>query len=490
MTFDFIRKSIFRKLLFSNILTVLLGLCAVGLLLSWFAKDYIVHTREEELLRQAKRVNLAMQQMLMPDERVKDLLMFFDQSYDTRIWMFDLQGRIVATSSKEEVYVGKSVDESVVKKVRLGEDAVLSLEFAGLKEQMLSVVVPWGLGDKVYGGIVLHAPIKGMNEAITSLRESILWVTLIGIVISAAIASYLSWSISRPLQLIDRTAAKIGMGDYQERIQVDSKDEIGDLAATINHMVEKLARMDIDKRRLEQIRQDFLANVSHELGTPLTAVQGFLEALQDGLIDDEAAPKYYDIMYKETLHMSRLVDDILDLVRLENQEIAINPSTIDVDLFLKRAAFKFAQEAAERGTVIEYQAAPAPLWIYADPDRLEQILNNLVKNAVKFTEAGSIRLEAEASEQHVVMRIVDTGDGISEEDQDMIWERFFKADRGRSKKNSGTGLGLAIVKQLVELHQGSIQVQSKLGEGTTFVLSFPAREQEQREERAKRERVG
>jgi signal transduction histidine kinase len=471
--FGFIHKSIFRKLLFSYMLTVLLGLFAVGLLLSWLAKDYIFDARQQELLRQAKRVNLAMQDAMLPEEQVKDLLAFFDQSYDTRIWMFDRNGRILATSSKEEVYIGKSVDESVVKKISLGEDAVLNLEFAGLKEPMLSVVVPWGKGEQIYGGIVLHAPVKGISDTIAGLRETILWITLIGVLISAGIASYLSWSISRPLQLIDRTAAKIGMGDYTERIRIDAKDEIGDLAATINHMMEKLERMDIDKRKLEQIRQDFLANVSHELGTPLTAVQGFLEALQDGLIDEEARPKYYDIMYKETLHMTRLVDDILDLVRLENKEITLNLKAVEVEPLLVRAAFKFSTEAAEKGTSIGYELEEPALKVQADPDRLEQIVNNLLKNAVKFTEAGTIRLEAMHSGDRVLLRIVDTGTGISPEDQERIWERFFKVDRGRSRKNSGTGLGLAIVRELVELHQGSIEVHSELGKGTVFELTLP-----------------
>ncbi|WP_310942862.1 sensor histidine kinase [Paenibacillus doosanensis] len=468
-----INKSIFRRILFSNMFTVLLGLCVVGLMISFLTKDYIIDSKKDELLRKAKRVNVAVQNVRLPDDGLKDLLLFFDQSYDTRIWLFDLQGKIVATSAKDEVYIGKSVDASIVAKVSKGENTVMNMEFEGLKEQMLSVVVPWGKDNQLYGGIVLHAPVTGMNETITNLRETILWGTLFGLLLSAVIASYLSWTISQPLQKIDRAAAKIGMGDYSERIRIQSKDEIGELASTINHMVEKLEIVDQEKKKLEHIRQDFLANVSHELRTPLTAMQGFLEALQDGLIDEAAKPRYYGIIYNETLHMNRLVDDIMDLIKLENNEIMLSRSPVDMETLLSQIAFKFEPEAADKQTDIELAiAGPLPK-AYADANRMEQICNNLIKNAIKFTENGRITIGAAYEQPYIHMTLSDTGIGISTDDQEMIWERFFKVDRGRSKKNQGTGLGLAIVRELVALHEGKIEVRSEIDKGTTFDVWIP-----------------
>ncbi|KZE80876.1 histidine kinase [Paenibacillus elgii] len=470
-----IGKSIFRRLLFGHMFTMLLGLCVVGFLLSLLTKGYIVDSQKEELLRKAKRVNLTVQTVTVPDDRVKEQLLFFDQTFDARIWLFDRNGKIAATSSKDEVYVGKSVDPSVVRKVLSGEEALLNEpRFEGLKEPMLSVVVPWGKDNEVYGGIVLHASVAGMNETITLMRETILWVTLVGVLLSAVTASYLSWSISRPLRRIDKLALRIGHGDYGERIEIASNDEIGELAATINQMADKLQRTDEDKRKQEQIRQDFLANVSHELRTPLTAMQGFLEALQDDLIDDAAKPKYYDIIYKETLHMNRLVDDIADLIKLENDEIALSRSPVDVRQLFAHIAAMFGPEAAERNTTIEMRTEEGLPDAYADRDRFEQIMKNLVKNAVKFTESGKILLNARAESELLMIQVVDTGIGISPDDQEMIWERFFKVDRGRSKKSSGTGLGLAIVRELVELHGGTITVRSEVGQGTVFEFRLPA----------------
>jgi signal transduction histidine kinase len=469
-----IQKSIFRRLLFSYMLTVLLGLCAVGLFISFLTKNYIVESKKDELLRKAKKVNLALQNVTGIDESVEELLLFFDQSYDARIWVFDANGKIIATTTKDEVSIGKSVDASVVRKVKAGENAVVHIQSETITQPMLSVVVPWGKEDHVYGGIVLHAPVTGVEETIRNLRETILWATLLGIVLSAAIASYLSWSISRPLQTIDRSASRIGMGEYSERIRISSKDEIGDLAVTINKMAEKLEQIDREKKETEQIRTQFLANVSHELRTPLTAMQGFLEALQDGLIDDSARQRYYDILYNETLHMSRLVDDLLDLIKLENAEVGLSRIPVDVEQLLKKTAFKFMPEAAEKQVSIEMKVEHELPKAFADYDRIEQILNNLVKNAVKFTDHGSIVLSAEQDEGYIRLAVADTGRGIAEKDRELIWERFYKADRARSGSNKGTGLGLAIVKELVKLHGGKIAVDSVLDQGTTFTIWLPS----------------
>jgi signal transduction histidine kinase len=343
-----------------------------------------------------------------------------------------------------------------------------------MEDPMLSVAIPWGEGEEIYGGIILHAPIEGIERTFAQMRETILWATLFGVVLSTAMVSYLSWSISRPLQKIERTATEIGRGNYAERVKVDTADEISDLAQTINTLAEKLERVEQERHHLEQVRNDFLANVSHELRTPLTAIQGFLEALQDGLVEEEEArQKYYAVMYSETMQINRLVDDLMDLMKLENNEVTLARFPVDVAEVINKTAFAFRPEAAEKGLEIVVELADALPKIYADKDRVAQIVKNLVKNAVKFTDEGTIRITAEPEGEWVRMSVADTGIGIAADDLPRIWERFFKVDRGRSKKNKGTGLGLAIVKELVELHDGNITVESEPGLGTTFTVWLP-----------------
>ncbi len=469
-----LRKSLFLRLLTSYILTVLLGLSVIGIVIALFTKDYIHDNQQAELLRKAENVNLAIQDSMQVNENMKNVLVFLDQSYDTRIWIFDRQGRIIATSTKDEVLIGKSVSESAVKKVLKGENAVTGLQLEGLTEPMHSVAVAWGKESNVYGGIVLHAPVVGMNTTIGQIRETIIWATLFGILLSIGMGSYLSWSISRPLRKMDQVTLQIGMGNYSERIRIDHVDEIGDLANTINGMAEKLEILELARKESDQIRSDFLANVSHELRTPLTTVQGFLEALQDSLIPEEGRQKYYEIMYQETIQMNRLVEDIMNLIRLENKEITLSRQAVDIQTLLNKVAFTYQNEASEKGTEINVHVENEALQAYADRDRLEQIIVNLLKNALKFTDQGLINLHASREGEHVLLQVSDNGIGITEADQEMIWERFFKVDRGRSRKIKGTGLGLAIVKELVEMHHGEIHVESSIGKGSTFNIRIPA----------------
>ncbi|CAM3282205.1 sensor histidine kinase [Brevibacillus invocatus] len=467
-------KSIFRRLLYSFLATVLLGLGISGILISMSAREYFYDAKKEELLRMAKNVNAAILERPRVDKKLLDILAEKDQTYDTRIWLFNQEGKIVATSMKDEVFTGKSVAVSIADNVLQGKNAVTELQIEGLDDPMLSVSIPWGEGEKVYGGIILHAPIEGIERTIAQMRETILWATLFGVLLSTAMVSYLSWSISRPLRTIERTATEIGRGNYAERVQVNTSDEINDLAQTINTMAEKLEKVEQERHHLEQVRNDFLANVSHELRTPLTAIQGFLEALQDGLVEEEEArQKYYAVMYSETMQVNRLVDDLMDLMKLENNEVTLAKFPVDVSDLLNKIAFSFHPEAEEKGISLEVDVQGELPKIYADRDRVAQILKNLVKNALKFTEEGEIRLSAVAEEQWVRIQVTDTGVGISSDDLHRIWERFFKVDRGRSKKNKGTGLGLAIVKELVELHDGKCSVHSVPGEGSTFTVWLP-----------------
>lgn len=469
-----INRSVFLRLFFSYMIIIILGLGLVGLFISFIVEGYIYDTKRDELLRKARMVNLTIQQEPTMSESDINFLVFFDQSFDTRIWVFDRAGKVIATSTTEEVSKGKTVDTAIVESVISGDNVTKGMVFEGLTKPMLSVAIPWGKGQEVYGGIVLHSSIAEAKGIVSNIRETVLWGILLGIVISVALISYLSWSISRPLQKIDAAAAEIGLGNYSKRIDVTSEDEIGELATTINTMAEKLEKIEGERQKLDRIRTDFLANVSHELRTPLTAMQGFLEALQDGLISEDARDKYYDIMYSETIHMNRLLDDIMHFIRLRNKEVLIERYPVNVKSLVEKVMLKLDKEMKAKHNTFEQMIPENIPEVYADQVRIEQIISNIVKNSIKFTENGLISLTVEEDGPYVRFDIKDTGIGMSEADLEYIWERFYKADRGRSKRDSGTGLGLAIVKELVELHEGKIEVKSELGEGSIFTIWIPS----------------
>ncbi|PWI56607.1 sensor histidine kinase [Sulfoacidibacillus thermotolerans] len=229
-----------------------------------------------------------------------------------------------------------------------------------------------------------------------------------------------------------------------------------------------------EQKRLDRLRKDFVANVSHELRTPLSLLQGYAEALLDDFGDDpKARQEITQIIHDEALRMRRLVNELLDLAQVEAGHFSMNWETIDFASLVRKVARKFQGLFVERKLDLELQIEDEPIEICGDSDRLEQVLTNLVDNALRHTSQGGVTLHLTRKEQQAMLRITDTGEGISAEDLPFVFERFYKADKARTRSRGGTGLGLAIARSLIRSHQGDIGVRSTVGEGTTFTIFLP-----------------
>ncbi|MCM3281151.1 ATP-binding protein [Exiguobacterium sp. MER 193] len=228
-----------------------------------------------------------------------------------------------------------------------------------------------------------------------------------------------------------------------------------------------------ESHRLDKMRTDFVANISHELRTPLVTLQGYSEAIIDGITEsDEATKEFASIIYDESLRLARLVNDLLDLARIESGKETMHFTSFDIGDFLPRVMRKFNQMASEKEIRLQTDA-PHRL-IEADGDRLEQVFTNLIGNAIAHTDSGEIRIEAIEETDGLRIQLTDTGHGIPKEDLPFVFERFYKADKARtSGSKTGTGIGLAIVKNVVDAHHGKVSVSSTLGVGTTFEIYLP-----------------
>lgn len=228
-------------------------------------------------------------------------------------------------------------------------------------------------------------------------------------------------------------------------------------------------------RRLEQVRTDFAANVSHELKTPLTSIKGFVETLQSGAIDNpEMARKFLNIIMVEADRLTRLINDILSISKLESGTDEVPNQRIRIDEMVNDICDMLSIQASEKQVVIHSKLNEEPSFVMGNPDRLEQMLINLIENAIKYNKtAGSVRVSVFNSEDSVNISIADTGIGIAEENIGRMFERFYRVDKGRSRSMGGTGLGLAIVKHIIKSMGGMIEVHSKLGEGTEFLVTLP-----------------
>lgn len=230
-----------------------------------------------------------------------------------------------------------------------------------------------------------------------------------------------------------------------------------------------------EERQLDKLRKDFIANVSHELRTPISMMQGYSEAIVDDIAESvEEKKEMARVIYDESLRMGRLVNELLDLARMEAGHIQLTIDEIAIDSYFQRITRKFQGLAKEKDIILTENLELIEKYFYFDPDRIEQVLTNLIDNAIRHTpNEGTVNLTAKTNEKGLYVEVSDSGSGIPEEDLPFVFERFYKADKARTRGRSGTGLGLAIAKNIIDSHKGHISVQSKLDHGTTFSFFLP-----------------
>lgn len=289
---------------------------------------------------------------------------------------------------------------------------------------------------------------------------------MISITITGLFIYYLSKRNTAPLREMNRVALHIAKGQFDQRVQIKTRDELGELGETLNYMAQELSGLD-------QMRKDFVANVSHDLRSPLTSIHGFVRAFLDDTIPDERKRHYYTIMKDQTERMMRLVNDLLDMARIEAGQLEIHPVIFNLSELVRQVVARMEPEFVKKQVNLEWISEEAQdIHVFADPDRIDQVIVNLIQNALQFSSSDSSVEVILEKEEKAMVCIRDYGPGIRQEDMESIWERFYKADRARTQK-AGTGLGLSIVKHILVLHQTDIQVESKVGSGTTFTFTLP-----------------
>ena len=293
--------------------------------------------------------------------------------------------------------------------------------------------------------------------------------SLILAVIAAGVAAILlTWLLSRrilrPVEALTAAARNMEKGDLSKRVEVSSKDEIGELAHAFNAMADGLTH-------IEQLRRNMVTDVAHELRTPLTNIRGYLEAVRDGVAKPDHA--LINSLHDEALLLSRLVDDLQELELAEAGQLKLVLRQVDVAEVVEKAVQAVQPIASERRLRIETRLSKLPT-IEADPERIGQVLRNLINNAVTHTPpGGEIIVSARNDGPDIEVSVHDTGVGIAAEHLPLVFERFYRADGSRTRSTGGAGLGLSIVKHLVELHGGHVRAESTPGEGSTFIFTLP-----------------
>ena len=304
------------------------------------------------------------------------------------------------------------------------------------------------------------------SEDFHQVEYLLVLASLISITITSLFTYYLSKRITAPLREMNRVALHIARGQFDQRVTIKTRDEVGELGETFNYMAAELASLD-------QMRKDFVANVSHDLRSPLTSIHGFVRAFLDDTIPNERKRHYLTIMNEQTERMMKLVNDLLDMARIEAGQLEIRPVIFNVSELVRQVVARMEPECVKKQVNVELLSEEAQdIHVCADPDRIDQVIVNLLQNAVQFSSPASSVEVIVKKEAQAVVSIRDYGPGIRQEDIESIWERFYKADKARTKQ-AGTGLGLSIVKHLLDLHQSPIYVKSEVGNGSIFTFTLP-----------------
>ncbi|HPE15803.1 MAG TPA: HAMP domain-containing sensor histidine kinase [Oscillospiraceae bacterium] len=358
--------------------------------------------------------------------------------------------------------------DEVVTAVFQGETTFSESFSSLLNAPTLTVGTPISVDGTVVGAVLLHASIEGMDEA-TTRGIGILGVSLLSaLLLSVLLSVFLALSFTGPLGRMKRAALLLAGGDYTAKTGVRQSDEIGELAGAIDILSERLQAAKGESEKLDQLRRDFVANISHELKTPVTVIRGSLEALCDDVVTSPAQVKdYYRQMLSESLSLQRLVSDLLDLSKLQNADFRMEMQEQSLCDILRDAARSASRLAQQKQVEIRQMFDTESLAVLGDYDRLRQMFLIVLDNAVKFSPPGAA-VELSLTEKTVSIR--DHGCGIAEEDLPHIFDRFYKVKSEENK--SGSGLGLAIARQIADRHNVAVSVTSRLGEGTEFRFQF------------------
>jgi len=327
---------------------------------------------------------------------------------------------------------------------------------------------PVVIGNREVGTLYLDPQHKRspVEEAfLTSVRKSIIWAALIAGGAGIAFTFWLSRRILKPVQALTVAARRMQEGNLDQQVSVSSKDEIGELAQTFNTMAAGL-------KRQEELRRQMVSDIAHELRTPLSNIRGYLEALREGLA--EPTPSMINSLYDEALLLSRLVDDLQDLALAEAGQLALKRQPVALQDIVQRAVDSIRSQAEAKGLKLRVDLPKELPLVDVDPQRIVQVLINLLKNAVNHTPTdGEIAVSTVKQEQWIEVKVSDTGEGISPEDLPYIFERFYRADKSRSRVTGGAGLGLTIAKKIIEAHGGRIWAESEEGRGATLIFTLP-----------------
>ena len=472
------QKTLFKKYLRITLSIVLASFLLLGMVMLVFVSQYWESEKQTLLRKNAEYMSRMAQSAAVYNEEEKryelsnnmEMILYgFSEHIDADIFITDQYGeRILGTYTNSNTETDRKVDPSIVRQVMLGGGYEAQGTLSGVYRETYYIVGEPVVVDNVpIGAVFVASSIQSLSSYRMEVLRMFLLAAIAAFMVTFCVVWVFSYQLVKPLRQMSAAARSFGEGDFSIRVPVTSSDEIGELATAFNNMAASLASG-------ENMRRNFIANVSHELKTPMTTIAGFIDGILDGTIPPEREAYYLRTVSQEVKRLSRLVRTMLDLSRIDSGELRLRPARFDLTNTILVAMLSFEKPIEEKHLEIRGLENAESLFVDGDPDMIHQVVYNLFENAVKFTNPGGyIEVRVEQGSDRTTVSVRNSGHGIEPDEIRMIFDRFYKTDKSRSQDKNGMGLGLYIVKTIIHLHGGEISVSSIVDQYTQFTFWIP-----------------
>ncbi len=474
-------RTLFSKYLQISLAIVLVSFLILGVMLVFFVARYSENDKRELLTENAHSVadlisdssTLVNNNLILGQSNfLQTVMSTISKSINASIFITNNTGLTQLCSEGANcVHDRAKIPDSIMKSALTGEYFETSNLGGIYKNNYYTVGVPIIVnsnGQNIAVGVAfVSSEASSISDFTANITKIFFFAAIATFAIVFCMVGLYTYNMVRPLRQMAQAAKSFGAGDFSSRVPVTSQDEIGQLAIAFNNMADSLATS-------EGTRRSFIANVSHELKTPMTTIAGFIDGILDGTIPPDRQGYYLNIVSTEVRRLSRLVQSMLALSRIDSGELRMNKQRFDLTNILISTLLTFEQKIGDRNIRVEGLEEADTIFVDGDPDMIHQVVYNLIENAVKFTnEGGYIRISLSDAPDRTTLEIRNSGQGIQPDELPHIFERFYKTDKSRSKDKNGMGLGLYIVKTILRLHGGDITAASETGSYCSFTLWLP-----------------
>lgn len=473
------KKTLYVKFLFSYLLFAVICFAVLSTFTQYQTNKYVEQTESQRLYREATLLANSYGSSYFNRsssvEMIQAQLEAIGEYLAADVWIVDGTGHLVMNSADESV--GQNVVENGVDSAEqisnfditdFGNRYYQIGKFYGrYSSNVLTVFSPVTVGYTNLGYILIHAPISTIARNSNEFMNIATYTAGILLACSFLILLVFTLVVYVPIRKITKAADAYAHGDFEATIPVHSADEVGYLANTLNYMAKELGAQEEEQRK-------FVSNVSHDFRSPLTSIKGYVEAMLDGTIPVEMQEKYLNIILFETERLNKLTQSLLDLNRFGQHGIMLDIADFDINRMIKTTILTFEGTCSRKGISFDLVLTGRELIVTGDMTKIQQVLYNLIDNAVKFSHTNSsIKIETNLKNGKVFISVKDSGIGIPADSIKKVWDRFYKTDLSRGKDKKGTGLGLSIVKEIIQAHGENINVISTEGVGSEFIFSLP-----------------